>query len=214
METLSIGSILNVVSDLFAEEVSIAVTNTKQYIYYRPSNRIDLKIKQGDQIKEGTLAHKALITKQKVSEFIDRDLFGIPYHGVAVPFEDGNDVLGCLLALYPVVNDGQSVITVRTEDGWIPLSYEEIQYLEVEDRRTYIYTEKKVGFHKNSLQTFEHSLPVESFVRCHRSYIVNVKQINAIYPDTSSTFVLLMNNGHQISVSQSYASYFRKLLNF
>lgn len=208
------GSFLDVVSDLFAEEVSIAVTDREQYIFYRPSNRIDLKIKKGDQIKKGTLAHKALMTGQKVTEFIDRDLFGIPYHGVAVPFKNGANIDGCLLALYPVVNEGKSVITVRTEDGWIPLHFKNIQYLEVENRKTYVYTNEKIGFHKKSLQDFEHILPVESFVRCHRSFIVNVKQIKAIYPDTSSTFVLSMKNGKKISVSQSYASYFRKLLNF
>jgi len=208
------GSFLDVVSDLFAEEVSIAVTDNEKYIFYRPSNRIDLKIKKGDPIKKGTLAFKALTTGQKVSEFIDRDLFGIPYHGVAVPFQNDETIDGCILALYPVVNEGKSVITVRTDDGWIPLHFKNIQYIEVENRRTYVYTNKRVGFHKNSLQQFEHILPVELFVRCHRSFIVNIKHIQAIYPDTSSTFVLSMNNGKKIPVSQSYASYFRKLLNF
>lgn len=214
MNTFSIISLLDVVSDLFSEETSIAVTDTEKYIYYRPSKRIDLKIKNGDIIKEGTIAHKALMTRQKVSEFIDRDLFGVPYHGVAVPFENDGEIEGCLLAIYPVVNEGKSVVTVRTDDGWIPIQFADIQFLEVMDRKTYIYTDEKVGFHKNSLQDFEHYLPIESFVRCHRSFIVNVKHIKAIYPDSSSTFSLVMNNGEKISVSQSYSSYFRKLLNF
>lgn len=214
MKTLSIVSLLDVISDLFSEETSIAVTDKEKYIYYRPSKRIDLKIKSGDVIKAGTIAHKSLMTKQKVSEFIDRDLFGVPYHGVAVPFENANDVEGCLLAIYPVVNEGKSVVTVRTDDGWIPIQFTDIQYLEVNNRKTYVFTEKKTGFHKNSLLDFEHSLPVESFVRCHRSFIVNVKHIEAIYPDSSSTFILSMKNGKKIPVSQSYSSYFRKLLNF
>ena len=52
------------------------------------------------------------------------------------------------------------------------------------------------------------------FIRCHRSFIVNVHHIKEIFPDTHSTFVLAMANGEKISVSQSYASYFRKLLGF
>jgi len=52
------------------------------------------------------------------------------------------------------------------------------------------------------------------FIRCHRSFIVNVHHIKEIYPDTHSTFVLAMNNEAKISVSQSYSSYFRKLLGF
>lgn len=214
MKSLSLISLLDVIGDLFSEETSIAVTNTKKYIYYRPSKRIDLKIKSGDLIKDGTIAHKALKTKQKVSEFIDRDLFGVPYHGVAVPFENDHIVEGSVLAIYPVVNEGKSVVTVKTDDGWIPIQFEHIQYLEVKNRKTYVYMEEKVGVHKNTLQAFEHSLPIESFVRCHRSVIVNIKHIKAIYPDSNSTFVLSMNNGKKIPVSQSYASYFRKLLHF
>ena len=37
-------------------------------------------------MKEGTIAYKALDQQQKVSEFINRDVFGVPYHGMAVPF--------------------------------------------------------------------------------------------------------------------------------
>lgn len=214
MRKLTANSLLDVMSDLFSEETSIAVTDKEKYIYYRPSKRIDLKIQKGDDIKKGTIAYKALHNKQKISEFIDRDLFGVPYHGVAVPYQNENKISGCVLAIYPVVNEGKSVVTVKTEDGWIPVPFEDIQFLKVKNRKTYVYTNEEMGEHKNSLQEFEHYLPVELFVRCHRSFIVNVKQIKEIYPDSNSTFVLLMNNDKSISVSQSYASYFRKLLNF
>ena len=66
--------------------MSIAVSDTEKYIYYRPSKRIDLKITPGDLCKEETLAYKALQGRQKVSEFINREVFGVPYHGMAVPF--------------------------------------------------------------------------------------------------------------------------------
>ncbi|MBO1915005.1 LytTR family transcriptional regulator DNA-binding domain-containing protein, partial [Microvirga sp. 3-52] len=38
--------------------------------------------------------------------------------------------------------------------------------------------------------------------------------IKEIFPDTHSTFVLAMDDETKIPVSQSYASYFRKLLGF
>ena len=52
--------------ELFSDEISIAVSNTKEYIYYRPSKRIDLKISVGDPIKEGTIAHKAMVMNQNL----------------------------------------------------------------------------------------------------------------------------------------------------
>lgn len=214
MKKVAIESLLDVIGELFSDEISIAVSNTEKYIYYRPSKRVDLKIRPGDIVKKGTIAHKALITRQKESEFINRDVFGVPYHGMAVPFHQNEQLEGIVTAIYPSFTDGKSVVTVRTEDGWIPVAFEKVMYLEVKNRKTNVYTEDFFGTHKNSLQEFEYSLPRESFVRCHRSFIVNVNHVKEIYPDTHSTFLLAMRNGAKIPVSQSYASYFRKLLGF
>lgn len=207
-------SLLNVIGELFSDEISIAVSNTKEYIYFRPSKRIDLKIKPGDPIKEGTITYKALSTKQKVSKFIDREVYGVPYHGMAVPFEEDGKLEGCVTAIYPVLSEGKSVVTVKTNDGWIPIPFEKVKYLEVKDRKTHVFSDGFSGTHKDTLQEFEYMLPRDTFIRCHRSYIVNVHHIRAIYPDTHSTFVLEMENEVKIPVSQSYSSYFRKLLGF
>ncbi|MDC2865281.1 LytTR family DNA-binding domain-containing protein [Bacillus sp. BP-3] len=214
MEDITLGLLLDVVGELFSDEISIAVSNTEEYIYYRPSKRIDLKISVGDPIKEGTIAHKAMVTKQKASEFINRDIFGIPYHGMAVPFLNNGKLEGCVTAIYPALTDGKSVVTLKTMDGWVPVPFSKVMYLEAKDKKTYVNSEELSGTHKYSLQEFEYLLPKDSFIRCHRSFIVNVNHIKAIYPDTHSTFLLSMDNGERVPVSQSYASYFRKLLGF
>lgn len=214
MESITVVSLLDVVGELFSDEISIAVSNTKEYIYYRPSKRIDLKIKPGDVVKEGMITYKALTTKQKVSEFINRDVFGIPYHGMAVPFLHEGKLEGCVTAVFPVLSDIKSVVTVKTLDGWIPVPFSQVVYLEAKEKKTFVHTENCSGSHKNTLQEFEYTLPKDYFIRCHRSFIVNVKHIKEIYPDTHSTFLLMMDNGHRVPVSQSYSSYFRKLLGF
>lgn len=214
MERLTIVSLLDVMGELFSDEISIAVSNTTEYIYYRPSKRIDLKIRPGDPVKEGTLAFKAIAENQKVSEFMNRDVFGVPYHGMAVPFQHEGKLEGCVLAIHPAFTDGKSVVTVKTHDGWIPTPFADVKYIEVKNRKTYIFANDFCGTHKNTLQEFEYILPRETFVRCHRSFIVNVHHIREIYPDTHSTFVLAMDDETRIPVSQSYSSYFRRLLGF
>ncbi len=214
MENLTAAGLIDVIGELFSDETSIAVSNTTEYVYYRPSKRIDLKISQGDLVKEGTLTHKALTTRQKVSEFINREIFGVPYYGMAVPFFRDGKIEGCVTAIFPALNDGKSIVTVRVQDGWVPVPFTKVVYLEAKDRKTHVFTEAISGTHKYSLQEFEYFLPKESFIRCHRSFIVNVNHITEIYPDTHSTFVLKMKNGDRIPVSQSYSSYFRKLLFF
>ncbi|MDQ0219989.1 LytTR family transcriptional regulator [Peribacillus cavernae] len=214
MESITVVSLLDVIGELFSDEISIAVSNTKEYIYYRPSKRIDLKIRPGDPLREGTIAHKASITKQKVSEFINRDVFGIPYHGMAVPFLHEEKLEGCVTAIFPALTDGKSVVTVRTQDGWMPIPFSQVVYLEARDKKTYVHAEERSGTHKYSLQEFEFLLPKDYFIRCHRSFLVNVNHIKEIFPDTHSTFLLSMDNGDRVPVSQSYSSYFRKLLGF
>ena len=78
--------------------------------------------------------------KQKASEFIDREVFGVPYHGMAVPFEFKGQLEGCVLAIYPSFTEGKSVITIKTPDGWIPIPFSDVLYLEARDRKTYIVT--------------------------------------------------------------------------
>lgn len=214
MEIFTEKELLDVIGELFSNEESIAVSNATEYVYYRPSKRIDLKIKPGDPVREGSLAYKAIQSQQKLSEFVNRSVLGIPYHGMAVPFHRNGELAGCVTAIYPSYTEGQSVVTVKTDDGWIPIPFEEVIYVEVKDRKTTVVSERITGSHKNSLQEFEYLLPRNSFIRCHRSFLVNVHHIKEIYPDTHSTFVLAMNGGHRIPVSQSYSSYFRKLLGF
>jgi hypothetical protein len=214
MGDITLESLLDVIGELFSDEISIAVSNTKEYIYYRPSKRINLKISTGDPVKEGTIAHKALVRKQKVSEFINQDVFGIPYHGMAVPFLHNEQLEGCVMAIYPALTDGKSVVTVKTLDGWIPIPFSKVVYLEAKDKKTNVYSEELSGTHKYSLHEFEYLLPKDSFIRCHRSFIVNVNHIKEIYPDTHSTFLLSMDNGERVPVSQLYSSNFRKLLGF
>ncbi|KKK36328.1 LytR family transcriptional regulator [Mesobacillus campisalis] len=214
MESITVVSMLDVIGELFSDEISIAVSNTKEYIYYRPSKRIDLKIRPGDPLKEGTIAYKAVASQQKVSEFINRDLFGIPYHGMAVPFLHEGKIEGCVTAIFPALTDGKSVVTVKTSDGWKPIPFGDVVHLEAKDKKTHVYTGEYKGTHKYSLQEFEYLLPKDYFIRCHRSFIVNVNHIEEIFPDTHSTFLLAMDNGERVPVSQSYSSYFRKLLGF
>ncbi|MCM3766787.1 LytTR family DNA-binding domain-containing protein [Neobacillus niacini] len=214
MESITVVSLLDVISELFSEEISIAVSNTREYIYYRPSKRIDLKIRPGDLLKEGTIAFKAVQSKQKVSEFIDRDVFGIPYHGMAVPFFHEGKLEGCVTAIFPALTSGKLVVTIKTQDGWVPVPFSQVIYFEAKDKKTHVYTEWHSGTHKYSLQDFEFQLPKDDFIRCHRSFIVNVNQIKEIHPDTHSTFILTMKNSDRVPVSQSYSSYFRRLLGF
>ena len=132
--------------------------------------------------------------------------------GTCTVLVDGKKVRACIFTLSKL--DGKSVVTVKSADGWKPIPFHDVKYLEAKNRKTHVIANDHHGTHKNTLQEFEYILPRDSFIRCHRSFIVNVHHIEEIFPDTHSTLLLAMNDGSKIPVSQSYSSYFRKLLGF
>src|SRR5699024_10905100 len=154
-------------------EVSIVVANTKEYGYYRQRTRIDLKVKQGDVVEKNSIADRALEAEQEGSEFNNRDVLGERYQGMPVPIYDSGELVGCIVAVSRTYTDGKSVVTVRTPDGWRPIPFQDVKYLEVKNRKTHVYANGFSGTHNYSLQEFEYFLPRNLFVRCHRSYIVN-----------------------------------------
>lgn len=217
MDRFSVRSVLNIISEFIPkEDMSIAVADEKHFIYYQPSKRLDLGIKPGDIINDDTVTYKALQEKQKVSEHIDHNGFGVSYYGISVPVIDNDKPKGAVTAILPCkpLLLSSSFLTVKTNEHWIPIPNEEIMYLEALNRKTRIQSQHVNGFHKYNLSELELVLPRNTFIRVHRSYIVNINFIAEILPDFHSTFLLIMKDKSKIQVSQTYASQFRKALGF
>lgn len=80
-----------------AMNYSIAVTNLKQYIFYMPSGKIDLGIKPGDPIPEGTAIQRTLQQGGTESLRGDPSTFGVAYLVKTFPLRDKRGALlgGC-----------------------------------------------------------------------------------------------------------------------
>ena len=217
MDRFSVKSVLNIISEFIPkEDMSIAVADEKNFIYYQPSKRIDLKIKPGDTINSDTVTYKALSGQKKISEHIENNGFGVPYYGISVPVIDDGKPKGAVTAIMPCkpLLLSSSFLTIKTDERWIPIPNEEIMYLEALNRKTRIQSKYVNGFHKLNLSELELVLPRNTFIRVHRSYIVNINFIAEILPDFHSTFLLIMKDQSKIQVSQTYASQFRRALGF
>lgn len=216
LNELLTNDILKTFSSIFPSDASIAIADSDSYIYYKPSPFINLNIKPGDRVKKGSSTYQALRTGQKVFTFIDSSVFGISYYGLSVPVKSENIVNGCFTVIFPQKSNvtTPSFLTIKQQDRYIPVSLQEIYYLEAENRKAKIVAKNAIGFHKYNLSDLEPLLPSENFFRCHRSFIVNINEIAEIQPDFHSTFLLIMKNGDRVPVSQSFASNFRRTLMF
>lgn len=223
MDQSSVSMLAEAISHVFPQEASIAIADDSRYIYYQPSTSVDLKIKPGDSIREGSLTRKALQAKQKVAQQVDGEIFGIPYYGFSIPIADQEEHKSWVItAIFPrplereTMQIRPSFLVGKRDDRWFPLRYEEIIYIQSHEGKTLLYTEGGVYSNKFSMTELQQILPAGQFVRCHRSFFVNVSEIAEIHPDFHSTFILILKDKQRsrIPVSQSHASAFRRLLGF
>ncbi|SDH98566.1 transcriptional regulator, LytTR family [Alteribacillus persepolensis] len=212
----SVSALMEGFEELFPKETSFAVADSKRFIYYKPSSKIDLQIKPGDEIKEDTVTYKALSVQQKISEHIHSKVFGIPYYGTSVPILNNGNPQGCITAILSTeqLRFLADYLTVRIGECWKPVPHKEIMFLEAQNRKTWVQSERGTGTNKFKLSELEYILPNDLFFRCHRSYIININYIAEIQPDSHSTFLLIMKDKSKVPVSQTYAKHFRKLLAF
>ncbi len=79
----------------------------------------------------------------------------------------------------------------------------EVLYLEAADDYVKIHTKDGYFLKNKTMNHFEQVLDGQQFVRCHRSYIVNVQQITRIDPYEKDSHVAVLRSGVKVPVSRS-----------
>jgi two-component system LytT family response regulator len=100
----------------------------------------------------------------------------------------------------PLQNDR---IVVKTGGKIKIIVVSQIVYMEAADDYTKIYTADGVFLKNKTMSFYEQSLPANSFVRTHRSYIVNVQEITRIEPYEKENHLAILRSGARIPVSKS-----------
>lgn len=83
----------------------------------------------------------------------------------------------------------------------IPLA--SVQYLEAADDYVKIITPEGVFLKAKTMGFYEKNLPPDSFVRIHRSYIVNIQEITRIDPYEKESHLAILKSGARLPVSKN-----------
>lgn len=94
------------------------------------------------------------------------------------------------------------------------ISTDDINYLEAQDDYVMIYTDDGRYLKQQTMKYFEQHLDSKQFVRVHRSYIVNITQIERIEPYEKSNFVLILKDGNKVPVSRNGMQVLKENLDF
>ncbi len=104
--------------------------------------------------------------------------------------------------LVPKTNMVSGKITIPQQDGFEILSMSDILYCKADDNYTEIYlNNSKKKLVSKTLKYFEEALTASSFVRIHKSYLVNINEIVKYVKGKGGSVVL--SNGKQVIVSAS-----------
>lgn len=94
----------------------------------------------------------------------------------------------------------------------IPVS--DVYYIEAADDYVVISSANKEYVKNSTMRFYEEKLPTDTFVRIHRSCIVNVNFIKEIQPYNKETHSVIMKNGKSLKTSRQGSAELKGLLNF
>ncbi|MDQ0218627.1 response regulator [Peribacillus cavernae] len=105
-------------------------------------------------------------------------------------------------------------LAIMAEERIILVDISSIIFIGSTEGKTLIKTTAAEYKITESLVTLEKKLNNSSFVRVHRSYLVNVNEISEIEPWFNSTYNLIMKDGSKVPVSRTYVKDLKQLLGF
>lgn len=202
--------------DWIPKGAAIAIAVRGEYVYYTAANQ-NLQLQKGQKVKEGSIAEIVMQTCCRTEGVMEDVILNAPYYGIAYPI----DILGETGALVVILPPNHSLVqqapyrflTGKQEEEWRPIPIEKIAYMESLQKKTWFYANKEPYKTNIPLKELQQRLP-ESFLRIHRSYIVNVSFIDRIIRDFSSNLLVLLHDGTELPVSQTYTADVRSALGF
>lgn len=84
---------------IMEEDVGVFVYDEKELLIYVPSTKINLGLKSGSPVAEGSIPDRCLKNGKRIVTLVSRERsrVKIPYISCATPFYEGEQVIGCII---------------------------------------------------------------------------------------------------------------------
>ena len=127
---------------------------------------------------------------------------------------DYNKIGDLIRGLNSTKKSTPKVISLYHENKLIPIEIKDIIYATIEDKNTMIITNRGKFEINSTLNKLLERLDQSIFFRSHKSYIVNLNQIESVEPWFNSTYNINLKGYKEIvPVSRSYAKEFKEIMN-
>jgi two-component system LytT family response regulator len=103
-------------------------------------------------------------------------------------------------------------LAIKSRGRVIFLKTDEITWIEAAGNYLELHTGKESHLIREPISDFEQRLNPERFIRIHRSCIVNVECIKELQPGFGGEYLVVMNDGQQLTASRGYRERLQQLL--
>lgn len=130
------------------------------------------------------------------------------------PTGDGNDNASLVRMLEAIEHPraGSDRLAVRVGERLVYLRVQEIDWIEASDDVAKIHVGKQTFEHRITLSQLEQRLPARTFVRVHRSAIINVERIREFVPWFQGDWIIVLADGTRVQTGKSYRARVRELI--
>lgn len=107
----------------------------------------------------------------------------------------------------------EKLFLVGEENGaHYKVPYSNVFYIEVVDKKSFIYTQDKVYQSAEKLYQLEEKLFPHKFIRIGKSMLLNIEVIQSVSPTLSGRFEATLVNDERVAVSRKYVPELKKAL--
>ncbi|MDQ7094075.1 methyl-accepting chemotaxis protein [Desulfosporosinus sp. PR] len=84
------------IQQFFNDDVAVTLFDTEKIVAYYPGKKIDTKAELGNPPTPGSNVLEALTSGERVVRRVSKEIFGIPFVGIALPIFEESKIVGCL----------------------------------------------------------------------------------------------------------------------
>jgi two-component system LytT family response regulator len=126
----------------------------------------------------------------------------------------GHDDVSKLISHMDAVPEAIYRIVVKSGSRISVISVADVRYVEAQDDYVMIYTPGKKYLKQKTMKYFETHLPLNDFIRIHRSYIVRISEIAQMELYEKDTYIIILKDGTKLPVSKTGLPKLKESLDF
>lgn len=97
-----------------------------------------------------------------------------------------------------------TTLTGMIEERIYQFNLSDVLYFEAVDERVFAYTTNKSYELKIRLYELEKNYEDRKFIRCSKSFVINLMKLDSVSPALNGRFTAYMKNGERIIISRQY----------